>query len=253
MRRQAALILTAFFGLGTASSIAQITTGSISGTVRDSNGAVQSGAGVEIRNEDWAVVRAAKTNSAGRYSAPLLEPGRYRVTVTQAGFQKVVWRGIVVSAGRSSAVDVELTAGDASQTVQIDSDAPPVDASAGSEVKRADQRAIRDLPTNRSVDSMARLLPGVIQSPPGTGSSFEFGVGARFSDGGARGYGNAFLLDGTSINDHANGTPGNTAGRNPGMESVSGVAVLNGGAAEAGSASGAIVSAVTRSGGNQLH
>ena len=55
---------------------------------------------------------------------------------------------------------------------------------------------------------------------PGAGqasAAFDFGTGQRFNVTGSRAYANNFLLDGTNINDHANGTPGGAAGTNLGV------------------------------------
>jgi hypothetical protein len=118
-----------------------------------------------------------------------------------------------------------------------------------------DSRSIRELPLlGRSYDSLATLVPGTIAYGPGAGVSFEFSAGRRFSAAGGRGYTNSFLLDGTNINDHANGTPGNASGRNPGIEALREFTVLTETyKAEYGRASGAIIAAATRSGTNQLH
>src|SRR5262249_60693799 len=77
-----------------------------------------------------------------------------------------------------------------------------------------DDGTSRYLPLNgRSWDNLALLQPGVVTVGAGQGSpAFDFGTGARFNVNGSRAYANSFLLDGTDINDHANGTPGGSAG-----------------------------------------
>src|SRR5205823_2333923 len=118
-----------------------------------------------------------------------------------------------------------------------------------------DRRSIGDRPRGSgNYSGLVLLQPGVTSYAPAAGFSFEFSAGQRFSAAAGRGYTNSFLLDGTDINDHANGTPGNAGFRNPGIESVREFAVLTEGyKAEYGRASGGIVAAVTRSGTNQFH
>ena len=91
-----------------------------------------------------------------------------------------------------------------------------------------------------------------MRPPPASASNSAPGKGFRPPEGAA--IPTRFCFDGTDINDHANGTPGNAGFRNPGIESVREFAVLTEGyKAEYGRASGGIVAAVTRSGTNQFH
>src|SRR5207248_7760693 len=81
------------------------------------------------------------------------------------------------------------------------------------------------------------------------------GSGAnKFSVAGARSYSNSFLLDGTDVNDSSNSTPGGSAGTNLGVDAIREFKIVaTTFSAEYGRATGAVVSAVTRSGTNELH
>src|SRR6266699_3783194 len=84
--------------------------------------------------------------------------------------------------------------------------------------------------------------------------AFDFGTGQRFNVNGSRAYANTFMLDGTAINDHANGTPGGAAGQNLGVDGVQEFKINTSvSPAEFGWSSGGVISAVTRSGTNDLH
>ena len=87
--------------------IAQVTTGTISGTVKDSSGAVLPGAKVVILNEDTGISRTAQADAGGRYSAPSLSLGSYRVTASQEGFQSETRTGFVLTVGREAVVDFQ--------------------------------------------------------------------------------------------------------------------------------------------------
>jgi len=89
----------------------QVTTGTISGTVTDSSGAVLPGAKITILNEETGITRAATSDAVGRYSAPSLSLGNYKVTVSQEGFQTSVRSGIVLTVGRQALVDFQLQVG----------------------------------------------------------------------------------------------------------------------------------------------
>ena len=85
-------------------------------------------------------------------------------------------------------------------------------------------------------------------------AAFDFGTGTRFNVNGSRAYANTFLLDGTDIADHANGTPGGAAGTNLGVDGVQEFKINTSvSPAEYGRSSGGVISAVTRSGTNSLH
>src|SRR5258706_305363 len=94
---------------------AQVTTATISGTVKDSTGAVLAGAKVVILNEETGIARTVETDGTGRYSALSLSPGNYRVTGTVQGFQTEIRRGIVLSVGREAVVDLSLAPGAVTQ------------------------------------------------------------------------------------------------------------------------------------------
>src|SRR4029077_20197181 len=120
-----------------------------------------------------------------------------------------------------------------------------------------DGRAIRSLPLNgRSYDQLALLQPGVTLTSPGQtgGAPFAFGTSKRFTVGGQRTVSNSFLLDGTNVNDQANGTPGGAAGTNLGVDTIREFKIFtNSFKAEYGHSDGSVVTAVTRSGTNTLH
>src|SRR5882762_7214274 len=98
------LALVAFltFSLATlvaAPANAQVSKGSISGSVTDPQGAAVLGASVRVVSKDTNQAYAAETDSAGLFRLSLLPPGSYRVEVTKQGFRKVVFDSIEVSVG----------------------------------------------------------------------------------------------------------------------------------------------------------
>src|SRR5689334_4135379 len=87
MRFKLLSIVTMMMLLCGALANAQVATGTISGTVQDSTGAVLPGAKVTVQNEETGISRTLNADAAGRYSAPSLNPGVYRVSASAEGFQ----------------------------------------------------------------------------------------------------------------------------------------------------------------------
>ena len=242
--------------LGAVVVSAQVNTGTISGVVQDPTGAVIAGAMVTVKNVDTGIVRTLTSDAGGRYIAPVLPVGNYEVTAQQSGFQTEVRSGIDLTVGREELINLTLKVGQISDKVTITAEAPLVEATTSAMSSLVDERTIRDLPLNgRSYDQLALLQPGVVTMGAGQASNaFDFGEGTRFSVTGSRGYANSFMLDGTDINDHANGTPGGAAGTNLGVDGVLEFKINTSvSPAEYGRSSGGVVSAVTRSGTDSLH
>ena len=80
--------------------------GTISGTVTDKTGAVIAGAAVTVTDPSKGVSRVLKTNNAGQYSAPNLEPGTYTFTAQATGFQRMEKNGVMLDVGKSRSAAV---------------------------------------------------------------------------------------------------------------------------------------------------
>src|SRR5215831_13720450 len=235
---------------------AQVANGTILGNVQDASGAVIPGVSVTVKNLNTGLSRTVITDEGGRYTAPDLPLGNYEVEGQLAGFQTEVRSGITLTVGREAVVNLALKVGQVTDKVTITEEAPLVESTTATMSSLVDERTIRDLPLNgRSWDNLALLQPGVVTVGAGQGSpAFDFGTGVRFNVNGSRAYANSFLLDGTDINDHANGTPGGSAGTNLGVDGVQEFKINTlVSPAEFGRSTGGTVSAVTRSGTNELH
>ena len=235
---------------------AQVDTGTISGTVQDASAGVIVGAEVTVRNLDTGTARTLTTDAGGRYTAPDLPVGNYEVQARHTGFQTEARIGITLTVGREAVVNLNLKVGQLSEKILVTGEAPLVETTTSAMSALVDQRTIRDLPLNgRSYDQLALIQPGVVSMGAGQASAaFDFGTGTRFSVTGSRPYANSFLLDGTDINDHANGTPGGAAGTNLGVDGIQEFKINTSvSPAEYGRSSGGVISAVTRSGTNGLH
>jgi len=203
------------------SGYSQVTTGSISGTIKDSTGAVLPGVQVVILNEDTGLSRTVLSDETGRYSAPQLSLGNYRVTASLDGFQTEARRGLVLTLGREAVVDMQLTVGAVSQTVEVTGEAPLVqtkDATVGYLVQDS---TIRDLPLNgRDLQQLILLNPSVGEAMnPSSGSAYA-GFGKKISISGLRTEDNSYLLDGSFIADFSRHAPTGPSGALLGSETV---------------------------------
>jgi len=115
-------------GIGTllagALSLAQVTTGTISGTVQDASGAAMAGAELTIRNLDTGATRVIASDATGHYAAPDLAVGNYEIQAQHAGFQTAVRSGITLTVGRKATVNLSLNVGQISEKVTVVGEAP---------------------------------------------------------------------------------------------------------------------------------
>ncbi len=94
----------------------------ITGTITDPSGAVVPNAQVTVTNEDTSVANKTVTGSAGTYSFKGLNPGRYRVAVEASGFKLAVQADVTVEVSTTATIDVQVTTGSTSETVQVTAD-----------------------------------------------------------------------------------------------------------------------------------
>ena len=181
---------------------AQVTTGTVSGTATDSSGAVLPGVKVEITNEGTGLTRAVTTDATGHYQVPQLTVGNYKVSATLEGFKNEVRSGISLTVGREAVVDLQMTVGAVSETVEVTGEAPLVQTTQSTLSYIVEEKTLRELPLNgRDMTQLILLNPGVTQSVNSPANSAFSGYGKRVSISGMRGEDNIYLLDGGLIGD----------------------------------------------------
>ena len=146
----------------TAIAVAQVTTGTISGTVSDSTGAVLPGATVRLKSVETGISRTTTADEGGRYRVPELGLGSYEVTAEAGGFQTVIRSGITLTVGREAVVDFILEVGAIAERITVTGEAPLVQTANATVAALVDQRAMRELPLNgRSFADLTGIQPGV--------------------------------------------------------------------------------------------
>src|SRR5205809_5195917 len=245
----------------TALAFAQITTGTISGTVTDSTGAVVPGVNVTLKSVEKGITRTVRTDEGGRYRAPELALGSYEITAEAAGFETVVRSGITLSVGREAVVDFTVQVGTIADKITVTGEAPVVQTANATVAALVDQRAMRELPLNgRSFADLTGSQPGVtsdleIAAAPTQAVYTGGGGAARRSIGGTKPQQSTFLLDGMEISTPSEGMPATSVlGQQLGVEAIREFVLLqNNYGAQYGRASGGVVNAVTQSGSNSIH
>src|SRR5215813_7521721 len=196
-------------------ALAQTASGTILGTVSDSNGGVITDATVKITNVQTGFSRTVTTDSEGRYRVPVLPLGKYEVRAEHAGFATKVHTEIELTVGREAVVDFTLTAGRVEESVLVVGEASLVETTNPSLSGYVGTRRVNELPLNgRDVFQLATLQVGVVSTAAlDTGDTIDIGPGAtKIAVNGARITANSFLLDGTFLNDAFNNTPGAVSG-----------------------------------------
>ena len=116
----------------TAPASGQATSGTLSGTVKDSTGAVLPGATIVITNTDTQLTRTIVTDVRGHYAAPDLPPGPYSVKGTLQGFNAALRTGITLTVGSEAVLDLALSLGNLTDEVIVKAEAKTVDTQTAS-------------------------------------------------------------------------------------------------------------------------
>src|SRR6266566_5937063 len=240
--------------LGAGHAYAQVAGATLTGTVKDSSGAVIPNAQVLISEVATGVTRTVSPVAAGLYTAPNLLPGTYDVRVSATGFSTQLQKGITLTVGAQQVLDFTMKVGQMTQTVEVTTEAPTVELTSSELGATVNSTTVRELPLNgRSWTELANLQPGVVAAETHLHDQNR-GYGDQSVISGARPQQNNYRLDGISINDYANGGPGSLIGGNLGVDAIQEFSVLTSNySAEYGKTSGGVVNAITRSGTNQFH
>jgi hypothetical protein len=240
---------------------AQVAGAILSGTITDPSNAVIPNATVTIRNVSTGVAVHVYSNGTGLYNASNLLPGEYQIDISAVGFAAQQRSGLTLTVGERQVLNMQLRVSSAATaTFEIATDPFGVEMGSTSVSSVIRGQLARDLPLNgRDWTQLATLEPGIdaIRTQPdpnGQNNRGNRGFGSQLTIAGARPYQNNYRLDGISVNDYANSSPGSTIGLTLGTESLQEFSVIsNNYAASYGLTSGGVVNAQTRSGSNEFH
>ena len=245
------LVLTLF---PAAKLAAQVGTGTISGVVTDSSGAVLPGASVAITNNETGVVTSLRTNEQGHYIAPDLIVGVYEVKAAKAGFQTQVFKQVRLTVGNNAVVDCKLPVGQELTTITVEIGTTQVDTTTSEISAQINREQMENLPLNgRNFEQLILLAPGVQSVTTGTNNSF-YGRENSYSIAGSRPEGQELLLDGATIQGFWGHGAGNSIiGTSLGVEGIGEFQILTNSYSARFGGSGSVMNATTRSGSNAFH
>jgi hypothetical protein len=237
-----------------ASSAGAQTDSTITGDIKDSNGAVLVGVQVTAKQVDTGLTRTTTSEDEGRFVFPGLPVGLYELRAEFAGFEPLGFPNVRLTVNDTTSVSLVMKVAGLSAAVNVDSGEVLVNTQTQELSYLVGEQAIRELPLNgRNYTDLALLQPGVIgYSHRDGGSVVAHGLGMSINGQDPRS--NVYLLDGTPQNDFTNGPAGSAAGTVLGVETIREFKVeANSYGAEFGRNAGGQINAISKAGTNDLH
>ncbi len=231
---------------------AQINTGTILGTVKDSQGAVIPGATVTVVNVDLGVSTTLVTNDAGAYVASALRPGKYEVKAETDGFKTEVRSGIVLEIQNRIDISFVLQVGNVSDEIEVVESSTAVQREGGALGSVITEKVIVDLPLDgRRYSDLILLSPGAVPAPGTRSNPRE----ARLNVDGNFSLQNYFALNGVDNNTFTtNAQERSPQAVQPPPDALQSFKIQTRTYdAEFGWAQGAVINAEIKSGSNQIH
>jgi Carboxypeptidase regulatory-like domain/TonB dependent receptor len=230
---------------------AQLPTGTILGTVKDSSGASIPGATVTVRNTETNLTKTAMTEQDGSYRFSELQVGRYEMKAEAAGFRTENRTGLNLEVTQTGVINFALQVGSTTQQVTISSEIPLVNTQDSTLGGTVSEQQISELPLNgRNYIDLTLLKPGVNKDRNQRNSS-----GTSFSVNGAPPRSNNFTLDGAILQTSNGRSPvAGGSGDALGLDGIKEYQTVTGTfQAEYGLAMGSQIVAVSKGGTNQFH
>jgi hypothetical protein len=235
-------------------SLAQTTTGRISGYVKDPSDSVVPDAKVTLTNEKTGISRQTTTNQDGLFTFFSAPPSNYTLNVTAPGFAPLQSKGIVLQLGQDLSQTYKLSLEGNQSVVSVEANAVDLDTSSAKIGGNVAAREIQDLPINgRQISQLYLLVPGATNTGSGTFGDIRFSGRAVEQ--------NIIRLDGIESTSIIDTSPGNLNGElgslfrlQQSLDSIQEFRVDSSSyPAEMGTGTGGQISFVTKSGGNSLH
>jgi len=226
---------------------AQSPQASISGTVKDGQGALVPGVSVSAVHNETGVATTVVSNDAGFYSMQALAVGAYTLRVEHTGFQTQVQRGIVLTTGQALELNFALRVGNVTESITVTAEPRLIETRSSDASQLIEAKTIEDIPLGdrRALNVMETQGASVFVS-------YQSGERPYFSVGGGRGRSQNFVMDGGSAQTIRLGQA--QVEVDPPVETLQEIRVLtNGFSAEYGGSAGGVIVMNTKSGTNQLH
>jgi hypothetical protein len=253
MKPHICLLAFLLFTAGLARTQGVGSSGTITGTVVDSSGAVMPRVAVSVVDTQTGLKREVATDAAGQYRVAGLSPSAYEVRAALAGFATQLRRDVIVAVGQTVVSDFHMSPSQVATVVEVIADTPTIETERGSQADRINQQYIADLPIDRrDYLTFTLLAPGVsdstrladdqdyrVKQTPQSGLSFY----------GSNGRGNSVTVDGGETGDDTGGVRLTVS-----QDAVQEFQINRSNyAADLGAATGGSINIVTKSGTNHVH
>ena len=241
MKSKVLVLMSALLLVGAAYGLAQEQTGSIFGTVTNTDGAVIVGAKVVAKSPSLIRAMETTTNDRGYYVFPALPVGTYSITFSADQYKGISRRDLPLTIGVQLRVNVTLETGVVGEDViTITGEAPLVDVKSSDTGMSISKEMFMSLPKGRNFTSVVTLAPGATNQDLTDGIEID---GASKAE-------NVWVVDGVDVTAMYGGLSTMSAN----FEFIDEVQVRSGGYdAEFGGSMGGVVNVITRSGGNEFH
>jgi len=235
------------------SGYAQITSATISGTVKDQTQAVLPGVDVIAKNVDTGFTRSAVTDGNGYFTIQGLPPGTYETRATLTGFGAAVER-VTLAVAQEAGLSLTLKVTGTEESITVVGSAAIVDTRSAAMSAVVTEKTISELPLNgRNYIDLALLQPGV-NSFTEKDSTSSSNRGTKLNINGMSFRSNSYLLDGANMRGYAGTATVSAAETTLGVETIQEFRVVtNAYSADYGRAMGGVISLVTKSGTNSVH
>jgi len=211
-----------------------IPTGKLTGRITDQENIPLPGVSVIISSPSLiAPELSTVSNEKGQYRFVSLPPGTYKVRFELQGFKSIVREGITIRTDQTVNLDIKMEQGEISEKVLVIGQSPMIDLQKTQVGVVVTQELIKSLPLRRDLSSIFNSVPGMYDRA-------SHGSDARSND---------FIVDGVKMQDPVTGDPYQTVPWNA-IEEVE--VITSNQKAEYGAVKGALVSVITKSGGNNF-
>jgi hypothetical protein len=243
-------LILSLFGALAGTAAAQGISGSFTGSVSDSTGAVIQSATVTATSVESGRAWQTVSNEAGVYNLTTIPPGNYTITVEAAGFKKLVTNSISLEVNQTARLDLKLEVGAVAETVEVKGLAPVLQTESTQLGSVISGNTTVNLPLNgRNFVQLTLLAPGVVTYDFNTFTSGSTGGGQPLVNGN-RAQANNYRLDGLDANE----TEDNVIAYSPNVDAIQEFKLITTNPpAEYGNSMGAIVNTTLKSGTNQFH
>ena len=249
------LVFACSLTLTVSSAIAQEARGTILGRVTDSSSAVISSVKISIINEETGVSIPVVSNDQGNYTAPFLNPGKYKLSATTPGFKSYARGGITLRVDDRLEINIAMEVGAVVETMTVSEDTPILETTNASLGQVIDARNVAELPiAHGNPYALIQLAGGVaFTGDPSLDRPFEPTHSVGYAMGGTRANRAEITMDGVPNSATAGGNEV-TAAFVPPADTVAEFKVQTATFdASSGQSEGGTINVSLKSGTNRLH